>query len=337
MTATLDAFISAFVYISTAIATLRAGSRALYITRHDGAIGIMDGPLILGPEDVMEIKKNPGNKSQEEVDGVEVSELWESTYGFQKAVKLSLLGTVYSQGGSLTSGERFDVVTVGNIAVENRKRYYYSLASPHKNFPAQDDLSIKDEDYDGKTEGELDEKASKSVSSITFWGRGIHALQTSLLPLKSRVQPSAPPNNMLSEMIDSDPISIQSIHQSLIDTNTRNNKHSSKQGEGECDDEILDCSTVLSSIIPIPSTTPEDEDEDDEIKQRDIRGGTVPSQRVARIKAYAPNVFSSLRSRFGIEEDDFAESIMSSGPYVSFQSNSKGAARSGKFGLMNGL
>jgi hypothetical protein len=50
----------------------------------------------------------------------------------------------------------------------------------------------------------------------------------------------------------------------------------------------------------------------------------------AEITAYAPDTFADLRSRFGIPEESFRQSILQSGPYVSFQSNSKGAARVGK-------
>lgn len=51
--------------------------------------------------------------------------------------------------------------------------------------------------------------------------------------------------------------------------------------------------------------------------------------RSAEITAYAPGTFADLRSRFGIPEQTFRQSILQSGPYVSFQSNSKGAARVG--------
>jgi len=51
----------------------------------------------------------------------------------------------------------------------------------------------------------------------------------------------------------------------------------------------------------------------------------------AEITAYAPVTFADLRSRFGIPEKEFRQSILQSGPYVSFQSNSKGAARAGKY------
>ena len=51
------------------------------------------------------------------------------------------------------------------------------------------------------------------------------------------------------------------------------------------------------------------------------------SNRLAYVTSYAPKTFASLRERFGINENDFLHSL--TGPYISFQSNSKGAARSG--------
>lgn len=54
------------------------------------------------------------------------------------------------------------------------------------------------------------------------------------------------------------------------------------------------------------------------------------TQQVAQITAYAPESFAKLRSYFKISEASFRRSIFESGPYISFQSNSKGAARSGR-------
>lgn len=51
--------------------------------------------------------------------------------------------------------------------------------------------------------------------------------------------------------------------------------------------------------------------------------------RLVDVKAYAPHEFRRLRSRFGISEVEYLKSILETGPFVSFQSNSKGAARSG--------
>ena len=51
--------------------------------------------------------------------------------------------------------------------------------------------------------------------------------------------------------------------------------------------------------------------------------------RIAELNVFAPNSFEHLRSVFGISEESYRRSIFASGPFVSFQSNSKGAARAG--------
>ena len=50
-----------------------------------------------------------------------------------------------------------------------------------------------------------------------------------------------------------------------------------------------------------------------------------------KVTCFAPKVFAKLRQQFGISQKQFIQSILFSGPYISFQSNSKGAARSGGF------
>ena len=51
--------------------------------------------------------------------------------------------------------------------------------------------------------------------------------------------------------------------------------------------------------------------------------------RIAELSSFAPNCFSNLRTSFGISEEEYKKSMFGSGPFVSFQSNSKGAARVG--------
>lgn len=64
-------------------------------------------------------------------------------------------------------------------------------------------------------------------------------------------------------------------------------------------------------------------------KKMRLDGDHNETQQVAKITAYAPKCFADLRSRFRISEAAFYRSIFGAGPYISFQSNSKGAARSG--------
>jgi hypothetical protein len=51
--------------------------------------------------------------------------------------------------------------------------------------------------------------------------------------------------------------------------------------------------------------------------------------RVAELAIHCPETFQHLRSVFDISEESYRQSIFGSGPFVSFQSNSKGAARVG--------
>lgn len=53
----------------------------------------------------------------------------------------------------------------------------------------------------------------------------------------------------------------------------------------------------------------------------------VTTARAAQITAVAPAVFQQLRNKFGIHEEEYVNSLQT--PFISFQSNSKGAARAG--------
>lgn len=76
-----DTFLAILAYGSTLVATLRAGSRALYLMEHD-QIDVMDGPLILGPNDVTILPNGTAT--------IEVSPLWELASVFQQSVRLAL-------------------------------------------------------------------------------------------------------------------------------------------------------------------------------------------------------------------------------------------------------
>jgi hypothetical protein len=77
MVAWSDGVLTAFAFASTLVATLRAGSRALYLIEHEH-IDVMEGPLILGPADM---------KSNETL---ETSPLWELAHFFKQGVCLAL-------------------------------------------------------------------------------------------------------------------------------------------------------------------------------------------------------------------------------------------------------
>jgi hypothetical protein len=72
----LDGALKGISILSTAIATLRAGSRFVYLVEHD-AIGIMDGPTISRP------------------DGNDTSPLFELSEAFRHCVRLSITPQLY--------------------------------------------------------------------------------------------------------------------------------------------------------------------------------------------------------------------------------------------------
>ena len=78
---TSDTVLAILAYGSAIVATLRAGSRAFYLMEHD-QIDVMDGPLILGPNDVHVLPNGTAV--------VDVSPLWELASVFQQSVRLAL-------------------------------------------------------------------------------------------------------------------------------------------------------------------------------------------------------------------------------------------------------
>lgn len=64
------------------------------------------------------------------------------------------------------------------------------------------------------------------------------------------------------------------------------------------------------------------------ISSKDGTPKTTP--RVAELAVFAPDTFQHLRnSVFGVSEEEYRQSMFGAGPFISFQSNSKGAARVG--------
>lgn len=55
----------------------------------------------------------------------------------------------------------------------------------------------------------------------------------------------------------------------------------------------------------------------------------LASNQTAVVSAYSPRCFASLRSYYGLDDRAYRKAVLDSGPFFSFQSNSKGAARTG--------
>lgn len=304
----VEALIQAVIYTTTAIATLRAGSRAIYAQNH-GQIGIMDGPLILSPQDIAQLRE------QGSMEG-EVSPLWEPTYGFTEAVKLLYHETQFP-----------DDIVVGNWRKEEETNSFYSMASPHK---AYEEVKLKADKEEINEQNTTQPRSTMDETSLILmkpkqinkWGE-----PKTLSLIRNYISKKA---NKLFERTEA----MMSLCWEIMDCHpllggkydfppSRTNDVEEEEIDGDADNVDLDL--FYATTIKMPKT-----DFGDVLLNKEI----CPNDgidREARIKSYAPKTFAKLRSRFGISEEDFLASLTKSGPNVSFQSNSKGAARVGGF------
>jgi hypothetical protein len=146
-----DTFLAAFAYGSALVATLRAGSRALYLMEHD-QIDVMDGPLILGPHDVTIL---PNGTST-----IEVSPLWELASVFRESVRLALEPNTME----------YRVLSVGMPQDDNEKdKEPYSLSpfpTKKRGVPAaeeEDDFIVED----------LDDENAEEVADVEILAQDI--------------------------------------------------------------------------------------------------------------------------------------------------------------------
>jgi hypothetical protein len=317
------------LYLTTVLATLRAGSRALYAIGHGGTIGLMDGPLILGPEDVLRLEKESCDRYidgqfQDDMDDepIQVSPLWQSTYAFQQAVKL-----LYN----LDEGDREHITKLGVHSTTKQEREilegYYSMAAPHKSYQAPAFVAPTTSNNNTASlklnEGHVQEEKSLVV---------VVEDETKIAAKKSITEPMYFPHFMSNSLKKFTRISTDAITKG-VHTSKEIRKICfppiwnayTKEKKGDVRKEpLVDYDIILSTTIDIPCTG------------IPSNGKLNESQfkRVAEVKAFAPRTFRTLRSWFGINENDFIASIAEKGPFVSFQSNSKGAARVGKLYLL---
>jgi len=258
----LDGALAVLAYASTIIATLRAGSRGLYLMEHD-QIGVMDGQLILGPTGRNE---------------TESSLLWELSFAFQESVRLSV------------APHLFAYELVDDTLRDPNPPYSFDLE--HIQMALYNDT----QELDDYIEGIIAEE-----KGLESWHRLFK-----FPPLPSF-------------------LSIQRI------------QHVAVFG-------LLSAAKYVASWKAALWRSPEQDEDWHDIgtgeEDWDYRSRLVANidcngmesdepPRCAKITAFAPQTFQDLRARFGVSETDFIKSILCSGPFVSFQSNSKGAARSG--------
>ena len=161
----VESVLQVFVLAAAAIATLRAGSRAMYSATSNKELGMMDGPLVLSPFDVKELERRNDQHH-------EVSPLWELTFGFSEAVRL------LHDGHDSINDDCLDIKETSWSEESNASGYY--LSSPHKDrinheFKVQksvmkESIDLIQKDYngdngDGSTSKKLIENQSLIIST----------------------------------------------------------------------------------------------------------------------------------------------------------------------------
>ncbi len=328
----IETIFQSFALAAAVVATLRAGSRAFYFISHEQEVGILDGPLILSPFDVKGLKEavidtTSGaiiSSAVEDLD-IQVSPLWELTHSFSEAVRL--LHNVHKDCNSDCSNYFHGDFTLKRSSWSEESQTGYSMSSPHKvtiNLPLEEEnfddhqiLASKSSDNSDQSlilVSSLDETQLTSSDHHPTIKQKI--LQSFRRSISTMISIGARTSKLLNQLLSPTPflfrrqddyIDIPEFSHNLEDT----------------DETTSDCDTIYSTGLRIPEVK-------DNYLNEKIDNNPDDSPKIARIRAFAPQTFERLRLLFGVKEEDFLKSILHSGPYVSFQSNSKGAARVGK-------
>ena len=301
----IDVFCSGFAILSTIVATLRAGSRVLYISEHQ-MIGVMKGPMILPPSGTNETEIVFSSNSSGEDENKNTTknrdyELYELSENFKHCVRLSNRPSLY---------QNVQVhVPVDSTAKERRYRrdvfehQPYTLgASTYKpaKFRSQSTTMTLEEGKDEEEEkesfidSELDHSMSRQESESSP-DQNHKDIRRGILWGKSFWWWKQRPT---------------------IEETTTTLEMQSNWDYGHA---------IEADFFYNPSTSlpPPVGNHNGDVDTYNYR------RRLAQLTVFCPKVFENLRSIFGISELQYLQSILNSGPFVSFQSNSKGAARVG--------
>ena len=298
----LDVTLKGVAVASTIIATLRAGSRAVYLIDHD-AIGIMDGPLI----------RKPGQN--------ETSPLFELSEAFRHCIRLSIVPHIYDklQTEKPVSAIIDPVIPLSSLPFlipKSKKATTKTLSSQ------QEEQEALEEEIDLLIKEATQLVNSTHSSSSSFLQRQLTGFKEALTSTSSRTKKifsSFPKATQSNPTALTKPSSKTESYWFPLSWNWRNKKQEKEEivdltGTEETD---WDYSIATQAELRFNATVTVDE------------GETTTTTRVAELAVFSPDTFRDLRSIFQISEDSYRQSMFGSGPFVSFQSNSKGAARVG--------
>jgi hypothetical protein len=303
----IDVVCSGFAILSTIVATLRAGSRILYLSAHQ-AIGVMEGPMILplstslGIPQLHETNQTSGNNSNTNYyydnqttrnSSTSYTALYELSENFKHCVRLS------------TMPSRYENVQL-HVPVDIRKKrpdpvfeqqLYYTLGySPYKPATVRSKSTIMTTEMPKEKEEEKTEEKESSTDSQLE--QGLKRQNGARGTWRNAFWRRKPPKR--------------------IEETTLPKLSSHWDYEYAIEADYFYNTSSTNSITSSNNALMED-------------AGTTRyrQHRLAELTVFCPNVFENLRSIFGISQEGYLQSILASGPFVSFQSNSKGAARVG--------
>jgi len=281
----IAALLKAAAYVSTIVATLRAGSRVLYLHNHNGTLGVMEGPLI-----------------QFDYTNDTSLNLFDVARGFSVAVRLGMAPVNSLKAEETTCQRKLSSSADDDNTTTTIEKASDSNNATATNSTTEDETTIISHQHQSVRNQTLFSKLYNVVHS-----RKVVDMYESLqgLLLEPSLASWRRVSNAIIPWTDSSFLRPFTLKSSKIATG--DDIFLSREGRR------LDFNATRTGSVFLFSPKP------------DGRRKKV----LANVTAYAPEAFSDLRYRFDINEREFFEALASNGPYVSFQSNSKGAARSG--------
>jgi Phosphatidylinositol-4-phosphate 5-Kinase len=356
-----ESILATLAYASVIVSTLRAGSRALYLAEHE-SIGLMKGPLILGPDDVE-------NRSL-------ASKVWDLSHPFQQGVRLDLFPNLFQYEEIDLQSE--DSSTLWNFNSTNQTTDIRDFLESDTNnieeiFPDtinetifqfstdQDDYFTPDTDESSlETQGnhhhhpDIPTISNSNRQRIVprYLSNWYKPFWNSTLWKKSKAIYRPFRDFPAQLLLLRSPEMLSLLFPWRVLFKTRKLLSFPPRPKGRFFNSAFLRSFIQKQSLLLPSPTPWDKSatcrriffwgkqpwEDSELEYWDYQTqrtmelqfqGVSDDTINSTITAYAPKTFADLRSRFGISSTDFQFSLLEAGPYISFQSNSKGAARSG--------
>ena len=319
-----EAVLNGFAILSTIVATLRAGSRVCYISEH-GAIGLVDGPKIAPPpvaaSSIVRAENNEtifnsttettnkGASKQNSKDPYNPA-LYELAENFKQCVKISSSKESPQHHGC---ENLFRDRPIANLPP-------LPTASSHPQSPRSSSAA---------------DSSSSPPPPKTFLYGGLRQIRNqirSFVEEQTRTQPKKDPfgdkaytlgyARYAPKTFREDKTSNQS---SIASSSTKSSISKARSAVTEAVRATLNKNNI-EGLLDYGRATEADYYYNAVSAASPDR--TTKRRRVAQLKSYCPETFEDLRSStFGISEEEYLKSVL--GTMVSFQSNSKGAARSG--------